>query len=289
MTTEVMYFLHVQPGAWYVDGTFGRGGHTERILQAGGNVIAFDMDATAIAYGQEHFATEIAAGRLQLLHDNFSKLEREVKKLQKSANIAIAGLLFDFGASTDQLKDAKRGFSFESDTNLDMRMDTRLGVTARDLLQVLSATELTQLFDEFGGETDARTIAQAIATQRLKEPITTTAQLAMLVRKIKRQTGHLHPATKVFQALRIAVNTELDNIKAVLSQISAISQQGTRVITIAFHEGEDGLIKHQFKSWQATGRARILTPKPVMVEDREVYRNPSARSARLRACEMQSL
>lgn len=281
MLTEAITELNVKPGNWYIDGTFGRGGHTATILAKSGKVIAFDMDEQAITFGQTKFAIEIANNQLILVRENFDQLERVVRQLQKANQVGpINGILFDFGTSVDQLLDPNRGFSFDSDAELDMRMDNRLGVKAKDLLAILPEKQLAQLFENEGGEQFARVIAKMISKVRTEQPITTTKQLAELITKIKPRTGKLHPATKVFQALRIAVNTELSNIESVLPQAIHVLETGS-LVTIAFHEGEDRLVKHFFK--------RIAESKPEFVikevqqsTESEQQINPRARSAKLR-------
>lgn len=279
LLNETINGLDVQTGKWYLDATFGRGGHTAAILANGGNVIAFDWDAEAINYGKTTFAQELQDKRLILIHSSFGKLKEEIQKLENIEN--IMGILFDFGTSTEQLTSGERGFSFLEDGDLDMRMDTRLGVTAKDLLAVLPEKQLAGLFFEFGGEHQAKAIARAIKASRT--PITTTKQLAELVEGVKHERrGHLHPATKVFQALRIAVNSELDEISAALPQaLDVVAPQGI-IATIAFHEGEDRIAKDAFRDWAAANKGEQLTKKPITASETELVENTQARSAKLR-------
>lgn len=282
LLAEAVAGLQVTPGNWYVDATFGRGGHTEAILAQGGKVIGFDWDLEAQAFAQEYFAQALATGSLVMVHSTFAELAKQVEKLQPTQT-AIAGILFDFGTSTNQLLSGERGFSFLEDGPLDMRMDTRLGVTAADLLAVIPEKQLAELFIEFGGEQDAKRIAKAI---KQAAPVTTTQQLAAVVSKVKPyRTRGMHPATKVFQALRIAVNSELDEITAALPQALQILQPGGRIVTIAFHEGEDAQAKHAFKSWEAAGLGKSLTKKPITPSEEELERNIRSRSAKLRIFE----
>jgi 16S rRNA (cytosine1402-N4)-methyltransferase len=284
LLTEAIDALQVQANHWYIDGTFGRGGHTSEILQRNGKVIAFDIDHEAVAFGQQHFAQEIAEGQLILLRENFDRLQQVIEKLIADKKVdVISGILFDFGTSSDQLKDAQRGFSFEGDAELDMRMDDRLGVKAKDLLAILPEKQLAQLFIDFGGEHEAKSIARAIVRQREKQPIQTTWELTDLISRAKREKrGHLHPATKVFQALRIAVNSELDVITVVLPQAYRDLGEGSNIVTISFHEGEDRIVKQQFKEWEKNGRGINLTKDIVVASQEEIDRNPRARSAKLR-------
>jgi 16S rRNA (cytosine1402-N4)-methyltransferase len=279
MVEEVLTSLEIKADGWYIDATFGRGGHTRKMLEAGARVIAFDH--SAVEYGQEQFKQEIEAGKLILIRDNFNKLTQQFENKNLSYN--IFGILFDFGTSVDQLKDEQRGFSFESDAELDMRMDDRLGVKAKDLLAILPAKQLEDLFRDDGGEEEARAIAQAIVKQRTKQPITTTRQLTELIEKTKRRKiGHLNPVTKVFQALRIAVNSELESIQEAVPQAFQLLQSQGRLVTISFHEGEDRIIKTLFRKWEEQQKGKQLYKKPLQPSESEISRNPRSRSAKLR-------
>ena len=213
MKSEALEALQVTVGNWYIDGTFGRGGHTSAMLAQGGNVIAFDCDQDAIAFGEKTFADQIAAGQLILVNQNFDKLRETWFKLKSEKNIPeISGIMFDFGLSSPQLADAERGFSFLSDGPLDMRMDKRLGVQAKDLLMILPEKQLAEMIWLYGGEEHSRKIAKMIVGHRTGVPFKNTQHLASAIARIKPRTGHLHPATKTFQALRIAVNLSLIHI-----------------------------------------------------------------------------
>lgn len=279
MPKEALKALAVSQNKWYIDATFGRGGHTSRILQAGGNVIALDHDENTIAFGKKAFHEEIDAGKLILVRENFDQLNSVISDLKKKHSISkISGILFDFGTSVDQLLSDDRGFSFDKESELDMRMDKRLGVTAKDLVAALSVRELTALFREFGGENNARRIAKEIVRTRAETPISTTTELARLVSKLKpKRSGRLHPATKVFQALRIAVNSELDSISTALPQALEVLDEGA-IVTISFHEGEDRLAKRFFKEEKATE----LDEERIKPSEAEITANPRARSAIMR-------
>jgi 16S rRNA (cytosine1402-N4)-methyltransferase len=283
MLAEAIDALAIAPGKWYVDATFGGGGHTRSMLAAGAHVIAFDFDQAAIAAGQEHLATEIEQGTLILIRENFNKLQTTIASLQESDAVSeIQGILFDFGTSTDQLTSSERGFSFAGTGELDMRMDDRLGVTAKDILAVIPEKQLAELFEEFGGEEDAKRIAKAIKTAR--RPVTTAAELTDVILKAKgQQRGKLHPATKVFQALRIAVNSELENIAEALPQaLTSVASKG-KIVTIAFHDGEDRLAKHLFAIWESEEKGTVATKRPLAPSVEEVQSNPRSRSAKLRS------
>ncbi len=289
LLTEAIQYLNIQPHAWYIDATFGRGGHTQAILAKQGKIIALDVDQEAIAYGQEKFADQIAKGSLILIKSNFANLHSVITKLQAQHPeiTQINGILFDFGTSLDQIRSPKRGFSFDlPDSPLDMRMDQELGVTASDLLTFLSVKQLTNLFKNVGGELRARKIATAIDRYRGQDRakrIETVGQLIQVGFNDVSRTSHLHPATKVFQALRIAVNDELNSIEQALPQAYQLLASTGRLVTIAFHQGEDSLVKQQFKYWVNNNQGELLTLKPVTPTKEEIINNPAARSAKLRA------
>lgn len=284
LLAEAIQGLEIKSGKWYIDGTFGRGGHTRKMVAAGAKVIAFDMDAQAIAYGQTEFASEITAGNLILIRSNFDQLATEIGKLKAVNQVTdIQGILFDFGVSSPQIDQPERGFTFQTDADLDMRMDDRLGVKAKDLLALLTEKQLAEIFTEFGGEHEAYKIAKAIVIQRKKKVITSTQELANLIQKTKKErTSHLNPATKVFQALRIAVNSELDSIQQVLPQALAVLGSQGLLVTISFHEGEDRLVKMAFREWQKQALGEQVNKDVVIPSETEVNQNPRSRSAKLR-------
>ncbi len=282
MREEVLKHLNVKPTRWYVDATFGRGGHTRQIINQGGKVVAFDFDTEAIKYGKSICSQLIQAGKLILVQANFDHLDQTLTNLKEKGIVdGVWGVLFDFGTSVDQLKSPTRGFSFEREAPLDMRMDLDLAVTAADLLKVLDQKQLAKLFFEYGGERQAKKIAQAIKSQ--PTPPETTTELAKLVSQVKgNKKGKLHPATKVFQALRIAVNTELENIQNALPQAFKQLEPGGTIITISFHEGEDRVVKRLFKDWKKANKGQLITKKPLTPKEKEVRLNPRSRSAKLR-------
>lgn len=293
LIAETMEALAVQKDFWYVDATFGRGGHSREILNLGGKVIGFDFDLEAIDRAKTEFAKEIADERLILRRENFKNLGPALENLAKTLDFAVAGILFDFGTSTDQLMSSERGFSFEATegATLDMRMDQDLGVKAADLLIILGEKQLAEVLFQYGGEVDARRIARAVAQVRKTNPssLNYVDTLVKIVEKVKgggRHHSKLHPATKTFQALRIAVNDELNNISealpaafAVLAESSAINK---RLVCIAFHEGEDRLVKNYFKTQADQNLGKLLHKKPIMASEAELQTNPRSRSAKLR-------
>lgn len=280
---EAVDNLTVQDDKWYVDATFGRGGHTKAILEQGGSVIALDHDKDAIGYGMRHFVQAIEAKKIIFERENFEHIDEVVRKHGKQG--AISGILADFGISSPQVDDKSRGFSFQEDAPLDMRMDDRLGVKAKDLVNALGKNELYDIFTRFSGEHHARVIVDAILVARRAKPIETTKELATIIERVVRREGHLHPATKVFQALRIVVNDEIGSIERFLPKAVEMLEPNGRLVTIAFHEGEDRLVKHFGQEMSASGKVRIVTAKPIEPSDAEVERNPRSRSSKLRVIE----
>lgn len=285
LTKEVLFYLEPQPGKRYLDVTFGAGGHTRAILEYEPTceVIALDWDREAV----ETYGAQLQAefpDRLTVLWGNFALLYRIIKK---EGIGQVDGILADFGPSTIQLK-GKAGFSFANDTPLDMRMS--LGhhtVTAAQVINMASEKELRDIFGHLGEERYAGRVARAIVEQRKQRAFATTGQLADLVAKIvpKDPRSRIHPATRVFQALRIYVNKELDNISSFLQEsVRALAPKG-RLVCISFHSLEDRLVKQFFAEQERAGVLQVLTPKVVTGSDEEINLNPSARSARLRAAQ----
>jgi len=281
---QAIELLKIKKDEWYLDLTFGRGGHTRAIMSKGGKVVAFDHDAEAIEFGKTEFLTEIETGQLLLVRENFDKVSVTLKALNIEQK--FAGILTDFGTSVDQLKSEHRGFSFDQDAELDMRMDDRLGVKAKDLLNILPAKQLEQLLEEYGGEESAHKLAKAIVYAREKKPYETGQDLVSVILKIKtsRKT-HIHPATKVFQALRIAVNSELDSMELMFPQLPSLLAPKGRVVTICFHDGEDRIAKSGMKAWVEQGLGEMISKKPLTPTIDELHKNPRSRSAKLRAYE----
>ncbi|HCC84967.1 MAG TPA: 16S rRNA (cytosine(1402)-N(4))-methyltransferase [Candidatus Pacebacteria bacterium] len=288
LKNEVLDWLKPQAEAWYLDGTFGRGGHTAAILKTGAKVIALDFDQKAISAGMVKFKAEIAQKQLCLIRENFTQLDQVLRQLAQTQlpDLKLSGAVFDFGTSIEQLKYDNRGLSFDQpDQPLDMRLDDRLGVTAADLLLALPEKHLAQLFSEYGGEHQARSLAKAIVFERQKHPekLKTVGDFLSITAKVlPPRHGHLNPATKAFQALRIAVNDELTNIQVALPKVLPWLKSGARLVTIAFHEGEDRLVKDWFLEWEAAQFGNILTQKPVIASESELSLNSRSRSAKLR-------
>jgi 16S rRNA (cytosine1402-N4)-methyltransferase len=289
---EVLEALNPQKGCYYIDATFGRGGHSREILKTGAKVIAFDFDQASIDAAKVAFSKEIDNKQLILIRENFNRMAESLSNLKKSLNLEISGILFDFGTSTDQLMSKERGFSFEAtEETLDMRMDDRLGVKACDLLKLLDEKQLAKMLFEYGGEPDARAIAHKVVEVRKKNP-NSLDKVGTLIEIIDQIKGHrygqkINKATKTFQALRIIVNDELSNIEAVLPQALKIMQESKaldkRIVTIAFHEGEDRLVKTFFKQIEAQNLGKLINKKALGASEEELISNPRSRSAKLRA------
>lgn len=280
MVKEVIQILNPYRGV-YVDATLGCGGHSLEILKrlgSDGILIGIDRDDSAILYAKKL----LDDSRVILRKASFSQLKQVLSELNIEK---IDGVIFDLGISMLQLKDFERGFSFHSEKRLDMRMDRTQQITAWDVVNKYSDEKLTQIFRDYGDEPFARRIAREIIRQRSKKTIDTCKELADLIKKIVPRRGRLHPATKVFQAIRIEVNRELEELKEGLSQAVELLRPGGRICVISYHSGEDRVVKNFFKNEEQKGNFHILTKKPLLPSLEEVAKNPSARSARLRGGE----
>ena len=297
---EALAWLNVRPGGCYVDATYGGGGHTRAILEASapdGRVLALDADPAAVTRARED--VERAAGRLVARPGNFAGLGA----LAGAASFdPVDGILMDLGVSSFQLDEADRGFSFRLPSPLDMRFDPRDGLSARDVVNDWAETDLVRILFSYGEEPQARRIVRAIMEARRQAPIDTTDRLAGLVeRAIGGRRGRaIHPATRTFQALRIAVNRELESLEAGLAAAVELLAPEGRLVVISFHSLEDRIVK-RFMRTEATdcicppetpvcvcghrARLRVLTSKPVRATEAERDANPRSRSARLRAAE----
>ena len=294
----VLEGLQIKPDGCYVDGTFGRGGHSREILQQlgdEGRVIAIDRDPQAIASAPA-FLTEDP--RFELVRADCAQLETIIR--ERNLIGQVDGLLFDLGVSSPQLDQADRGFSFLRDGPLDMRMDPDAGIPASDWLASVDEKELRRVLKLYGEETSAARIARAIVAARSEAPISRTAQLARIVEDAKPARGEkIHPATKTFQAIRIAINGELEQLEAALQQSLAVMRKGARLCVISFHSLEDRIVKRFMRdasreSEQYRGMPNVpeehqpklaLIGKPLTATDAEMTANRRARSARLRIAE----
>ena len=280
---EAIDGLQVQEGKQYVDATLGGGGHTRAILGQGGVVLGVDQDHDAVEYVKEHLKLEISNLKLTIAQGNFSHIAEIAKQ---NGFEHVAGILFDLGVSSHQFAESERGFSFSQEAPLDMRMDTSLSVTAKDLIHGLNKGELMQLLTKYGEEPFAKRIAEKIVEKRLERPIETTTALASIVASVYPKGDHkVHPATKVFQALRIAVNDELFSLEAALPQALDIVGSGGRIAVISFHSLEDRIVKHAFLEWEEKGLGKIITKKPIEPSEEEIEKNRKSRSSKLRIFE----
>jgi len=283
---EVLGWLTpVPPGSWIVDGTVGLGGHAAALLRATEDtrLLGLDRDPSALELAARRL--EGFGSRVRLRHADFRHVAAEAALCGVAAAHAI---LFDLGLSSYQLARGGRGFSFQQDEPLDMRFDVTQPVTAADLLARTPEPELTRLLAAYGEEPAARRIARRVVAERARRPIMTTRVLADLVAAAippHRRTWRIHPATRTFQALRIAVNDELGSLEAALPQAAHLLATRGRFGVIAFHSLEDRLVKRAFRTFAADPDFRALTPKPLRPGEDEIRRNPRARSARFRVLE----
>lgn len=285
LVDEVITYLAPKPGQTYLDVTFGAGGHSRAILEAEPRceVIGMDWDTVSLETYGVPLAEEFG-NRLSLVWGNFALLYRVMKR----ENIGkVDGILADFGTSQMQITE-RPGFSIYRDTPLDMRMSpAHQLVTAADIIATATEKELSDIFFYYGEERYSRRIARLIVEERKQKPIITTGQLAALVKRaVSGERGKTHPATRVFQALRIQVNKELDNITSFLAEaVRALKPEG-RLVCISFHSLEDRLVKRFFKEKEQEGILKVLTPKVITAGEQEIHMNPSSRSACLRAAVM---
>src|SRR3989338_1969580 len=273
---QVIDFLIVSTGKKYLDLTVGAGGHSLEIIKRGGRVIGIDLDPEILAR-----ARQVLGNQATLVEGNYKDADLIAKE---NGFEKLDGILLDLGLSSFQLDSPERGFSFRFDAPLDMRMSPELGVRAVDLVNGLNVGELEELFMKLGEEKQARRIAKEIVGSRVDHKITTTTELAEIVKKVKKVSfgKHIHPATQVFQALRIAVNDELNNLREVLPKASSLLGKDGRLVVISFHSLEDRIVKDFFKS---SSELKVLTEKPITASEEEVGLNPRSRSAKMRVAE----
>lgn len=283
LPAEVLAYLNPQPGGTYMDGTLGLGGHSLAILEKSspdGRVIGFEWDENAIRLSRARL--EPFGDRLTIIRRNFAEI---ADGLREAGVEQLDGLLIDIGLSSLQLDMGDRGFSFQRDEPLDMRMDNRREVTAASILAKCSEEELADIFFYYGEERQARRIASEVVEKRRQEEIRTSKQLALLVAKAVPRRFHpqkIHVATKVFQALRIAVNTELENLASILDAAPSFLRPGARFCVISFHSLEDRMVKRKFRD---SAELEVVTQRPVAAGPDEIAVNPRSRSARLRVAQ----
>jgi len=283
LPVEVLQYLQPERGGLFVDCTVGLGGHARALLEAGATrVIGFDRDEHALAIARD--TLHPWQDRVELIHADYRDFARE---LDARGVTTIDGALADLGVSSMQLDGDGRGFSFQRDEPLDMRMDQSAGDSAADLVATASERELADAIYEFGEERYSRRIARAIVDARAIEPIRSTGRLAAIVRRAVPVRGYarIDPATRTFQALRIWVNSELDGLDRLLTALVGRLREGARLVVISFHSLEDRIVKHTFRGLAQDRRGHVLTKKPVIAGDAELQANPRARSAKLRVLE----
>ena len=311
MAAECVEFLQLQPGGVYIDATLGAGGHALAILKAvsGTRLFGFDRDDEAIAAARQNFAAYALAAsdkreadfrdRIEYIHAPFSSLRAQLALRKVSG---IDGILFDLGVSSHQIDSASRGFSFDKDASLDMRMDARQALTAAKIVNGSTVKELATIFKLYGEEQQAGRIARAIDQARSSQPLARTSQLARVIESVA-GTGtrdSLKTKMRVFQALRIAVNSELRELETALKDAIMLLKPGARVVVLSYHSLEDRIVKTLFReaakgclcpprqivcSCGLKPRLKVLTGRPLSASEAEIFANPRARSAKLRAAE----
>lgn len=287
MVKEVLVGLDCRAGRVYVDGTVGEGGHAAAILDRtapDGLLWGLDQDPVVLKVAAARLAPYTS--RFRLWHRSYAQLGESIKE---AGVPAVAGILLDLGLSLQQLQRSGRGFSFQGDEPLDMRFNPeKPGETAADILNRATPAALEKIFREYGEEPQARRLARLVVEARRRHPFRSTQQLVKLVQQAQgpgRRGGERHPATRVFQALRIAVNRELEELARFLGQAPAWLEPGGRLVVISYHSLEDRLVKQQMLAWDRASLMRRLTRKPLAPSPEEVQRNPRARSAKMRVAE----
>lgn len=286
---EVLNFLDVKQGKKYIDATLGGGGHTQEILDKGGLVLGIDLDQEALNYVKKNLELEIRNSKLFLNKGNF----RDIDKIAHLNNFTnVSGIIFDLGVSSHQINSPKRGFSFLRSGPLDMRMDKDSPVKATDLINILTKGELNEIFSKLGQERRSRSISDFIVKSRKIRAIQTTDELVELIRKAYGIRKHMLTAfertlisQKVFQALRIVVNNELENLKEALPKALSLLNSRGRLLVISFHSLEDKIVKESFVSFAKNKLGRVITKKVVIPKEKEITENKRSKSAKLRIFE----
>ena len=282
LVKEVLKYLNPKPGEDFIDGTFGFGGHSAELLERNkpnGRVLGIELDAEVVAILEKKPLNK----RLVLVQGSFADLEKIAKKNNFNK---VNGILLDVGMSSWQIEESGRGFSFQGDEPLDMRSDKRKELTAEEIINQWTEKDLIEIFDKYGGERFARRIARMIYLERKSMRIKTARQLAEIIKKaIPASQRHqkIHLATRVFQALRIAVNKELENLEKCLPQALELLEKDGRLVVISFHSLEDKIVKNFFRGETKKSEMKILTEKPIVPGLEEIQNNPRSRSAKLRA------
>ncbi len=294
---EVVAALKVRDGVTVVDGTLGLGGYSEAVLQSGKKVkvVAFDLDRENLDFAKERLAGY--GDKVTFVHNNFAEIASELKSLKVQE---VDGIMLDLGLASPQVDEAERGFSFSKEGDLDMRFDRRQKLTAAEVVNKYSLDQLTRIFREYGEERSARKAAVAIVEERIKSPFVTTNQLADFIKTIiKQKNTRIHPATRIFQALRIEVNKELESLQKVLTDSVDLMAKEGRIAVVSYHSLEDRIVKNFFRdnarefinlpdeltTRYLQPKLKIITKKPLVPSAAEKAANPRSRSAKLRVAE----
>ena len=295
MVKEILHYLNLSKGGdVYIDCTLGGGGHSKAILEniyPDGLLIGIDRDIEAIKTAEKEL--DVYSNRVKLVKGNFNNLKNILSNLKVEA---VSGIIFDLGVSSHQLREKERGFGFKEDSRLDMRMDQTQNFDADILINSYSEEKLIEIFEKYGEERFSKRIAHLIIKDRQKKPISTTKQLASIVIKslpeaIKKGRWRIHPATRVFQAIRIEVNRELEVLEKSLNQAIEVLEDQGRICVISYHSLEDRIVKNIFKEatkeeiTKKNYKLKIITKKPIRPSFEEIKNNPNARSAKLRVAE----
>lgn len=285
LTGEVVENLQLRPSGVVIDATVGEGGHSQvmaRVLGPRGTIIGIDKDIHAIASARKNLSSRKSNGQFIAIRGSYTTLGSVA---QNHGYQRVDAILFDLGLSSLQLT-AARGFSFQQSAPLDMRFDEAQGLTAEEIVNSASRDELSDIFWRFGEERASYRVAKAIFEARQKQRITTTDELVKIIARAKgKSAGRLHSATLIFQALRIAVNRELEELSEALPEAIELLKRGGRLAVISYHSLEDRIVKHLFREAARAGKVKLITKKPVRPSHKEVASNPRARSAKLRVLE----
>jgi len=274
--------LNVTKGKRYIDATLGGGGHAGLILQKGGIVLGIDQDQDAIEFVMHSQESRIKNKELRVTKGNFEQIK---KIAEENGFEKVDGILFDFGVSSYQLDNSGRGFSIRREEELDMRMDAEATLSALDVINSYSRDRLIEIFYKYGEEHNAKEIALAIVEKRRKSEIRTTKELKEICEKISHKDAKIHPATKIFQAIRIEVNNEIEVIKKGVNDAVGLLSPHGRLVVISFHSLEDRVVKQLFETFKRQGLGIVITKKPLVADDTEVTGNKRSRSAKMRIFE----
>lgn len=289
LVDEVIQYLDPKSNENFVDATIDGGGHTMAILEKNkpeGKVLGIDLDKTLLENLKFKIKNLHLENRVILVQGNFKNLKEIIKNTCPDWNQKVNGVLFDLGMSSWQLEESGKGFSFKRNEPLDMRFDSSQELTAKDIVNYWPEYEIEKILREYSEERYARKIAKEIVSERQKKPIFTTFELVEVIKKAvprNYERGRIHPATRTFQALRIATNQELENLRLVLPQAMEVLKENGRIVVISFHSLEDRIVKNFFREKAKEEKLKILTKKPVRANEEEIQKNPRAHSAKLRA------